>query len=219
MTVTANAKASKAAAVPQAARRRLSAEERRDRILEAAADFFAEFGFDGQMTDLAHRIGVAHSLIFRYFPTKQTLIEAVYDHVHLQLWARIPGDGLDALGQPLATRIEDFLLTYLEAVDNPRWVRIGLYAGLGHVSIENKRLLTRNVAAAMDRIIDAIEQEFGYSVAASQSLRQEVGWHLYSSLIFWLMRKYVLDRPYEEDKRAFLKVLVHGFLEGLKPQA
>ncbi|MDE8654500.1 TetR/AcrR family transcriptional regulator [Novosphingobium album (ex Liu et al. 2023)] len=209
--------ANAATASVTAGRRRLSPEQRRHLILEAAADFFAEFGFDAQMTDLAQRIGISHSLIFRYFPTKLTLIEAVYDHVHLQLWARVWGDSLEDRGRPLARRIEDFLLAYLEAVDNPRWVRIGLYAGLGHITIENKRLLTGHVAAAMDRIIGAVEEEYGHSIATTPSLRQELGWHLYSSLIFWLMRKYVLDRPHEEDKQAFVALIVRNFLNGLQP--
>ncbi len=46
-------------------------------ILDAAVEFFAEHGFEAQTKELAQRIGVSQGLIFRYFGTKQNLVEQV----------------------------------------------------------------------------------------------------------------------------------------------
>ena len=57
----------------------LRADARRnlDRILEAAADAFAELGPDVTMDEIARRAGVGHGTVFRRFPTKDGLRAAV----------------------------------------------------------------------------------------------------------------------------------------------
>jgi AcrR family transcriptional regulator len=57
----------------------LRADARRnlDRILEAAADAFAELGPDVTIDEIARRAGVGHGTVFRRFPTKDALRAAV----------------------------------------------------------------------------------------------------------------------------------------------
>ncbi len=52
--------------------------QRRKALLEAALNQFAEAGFDGATTKaIAERSGVTEAVIFRYFPTKRDLFQAV----------------------------------------------------------------------------------------------------------------------------------------------
>lgn len=67
-------------------KRRMKREERDREIAQAAVAFFAEVGFDGDTRELARRLGVTQSLIFRYFPTKAALIERVYQEVYVGRW-------------------------------------------------------------------------------------------------------------------------------------
>lgn len=67
-------------------RRRLAGEAREKAIVEAAVQFFAEVGFDGDTRELARRVGVTQSLIFKYFPSKAALIERVYQEVYVGRW-------------------------------------------------------------------------------------------------------------------------------------
>ena len=55
-------------------------------IVNEAIRYFAEVGFSGQTRELARRIGVTQSLIFRYFPTKEDLIDRVYQEGYLRRW-------------------------------------------------------------------------------------------------------------------------------------
>jgi AcrR family transcriptional regulator len=56
------------------ARRRLSADERRGRILQAGTEVFAERGYAGaSMAEIARRAGVVASVIYDHFPSKQAL--------------------------------------------------------------------------------------------------------------------------------------------------
>src|SRR4051794_1290660 len=63
-------------------RKRLSAEERKRTILEAARDQFAQTGDVGGTTTkmIAKRAGVSEAIIYRYFDSKEDLyIEAVVE--------------------------------------------------------------------------------------------------------------------------------------------
>jgi len=59
---------------------RLSFTERRQAIVEAVRDVFAEKGFDGTTTrELAKAAGVSEALIYKHFPSKQSLYAAMLD--------------------------------------------------------------------------------------------------------------------------------------------
>jgi AcrR family transcriptional regulator len=54
--------------------RRLSAAQRRERILDAATEVFAEHGYvDASMGEIATRAGVVASVIYDHFPSKRAL--------------------------------------------------------------------------------------------------------------------------------------------------
>jgi TetR/AcrR family transcriptional regulator len=62
---------------------RLPASDRRRQLVETALDFFSRKGFGGTTTkEIAAAAGVTEAIIFRHFPTKQDLYNAVLDHRH-----------------------------------------------------------------------------------------------------------------------------------------
>src|ERR1017187_5422259 len=62
---------------------RLPASDRRLQLLETALDFFSRKGFGGTTTkEIAAAAGVTEAIIFRHFPTKHDLYNAVIDHHH-----------------------------------------------------------------------------------------------------------------------------------------
>jgi AcrR family transcriptional regulator len=58
---------------------RADAERNRRLILEAAAQAFAERGLDVGVAEIARRAGVGNATVFRRFPTKEALFEAILD--------------------------------------------------------------------------------------------------------------------------------------------
>jgi AcrR family transcriptional regulator len=61
---------------------RADAQRNLTRVLDAAADAFAEHGPDVSVDEIARRAGVGHATVFRRFPTKEALVAAVVeDHV------------------------------------------------------------------------------------------------------------------------------------------
>ena len=59
---------------------RLSQDERKDKILQAATRAFARTGFRGTRTrDIAREAGVSEGLVFKYFPDKKSLQKAILE--------------------------------------------------------------------------------------------------------------------------------------------
>jgi TetR/AcrR family transcriptional regulator len=66
---------------PGFARRRMSGNERRQQLIDAALHLFATNGFRGTTTKaIAQAAGVSEGIIFRYFPTKEDLYTAILNH-------------------------------------------------------------------------------------------------------------------------------------------
>ena len=66
---------------PSKPRQRMSAVERREQIIQAVLPLFGQRGRDGVTTkELAAVGGVSEALIFRHFPTKQDLFDALLSH-------------------------------------------------------------------------------------------------------------------------------------------
>ena len=58
---------------------RADAARNRERIITAAAAVFAERGLDAATAEIAHRAGVGEATLFRRFPTKDDLIDAIIE--------------------------------------------------------------------------------------------------------------------------------------------
>jgi AcrR family transcriptional regulator len=57
---------------------RSDAQRNRERILEVAKEAFTRSGADASLDDLAKQAGVGAGTLYRHFPTRDALIEAVY---------------------------------------------------------------------------------------------------------------------------------------------
>lgn len=57
---------------------RSDAQDNRDRILEAGRELFAEHGLDVTMRQVARRAGVGPATLYRRFPARQVLLEAIF---------------------------------------------------------------------------------------------------------------------------------------------
>ena len=57
---------------------RADAERNRDRILEVAKGAFTRFGAEASLDDIAKQAGVGAGTLYRHFPSREALIEAVY---------------------------------------------------------------------------------------------------------------------------------------------
>jgi AcrR family transcriptional regulator len=108
-------------------RRRADAQRNRDRILAAAREAFGELGGDVSMAEVARRAGVGMATLYRNFPGRQELLEALYaDEVDALCRAALTAEG-DTPGQ----RLETWLRRFFEYFTGKRAIASAL---LEHVS-------------------------------------------------------------------------------------
>lgn len=124
-------------AAPAAPRKRLSGDERRQRLIEAAVELFSQRGFGGVATkQIAAAAGVNEALLFRDFGTKQGLYKAILDYKTEESSAAKWREELRTLAE---RKDDEGLFRFLfRAIldryrDDPQYQRLLLYASLeGH---------------------------------------------------------------------------------------
>jgi len=57
---------------------RADAQRNRDRVLEVAKEAFTQLGADASLDDIAKQAGVGAGTLYRHFPSRDELLEAVY---------------------------------------------------------------------------------------------------------------------------------------------
>lgn len=183
-------------------------------ILEGATRFFAKHGFDGNLRELAHKLDVSQALIFKYFESKERLVEKVYDRTFLQRWRPdweyILADETIALPE----KLKHFYQSYMETVDDYIWIRIGLLSGLTGNNMTS-HYVTQNVGRLMRMIAQEIRRANGQSLEEAISSQEMEGvWSLHSTFVYYLIRKHIYKASVEMDVEAYVSQTVDLFLRG-----
>ena len=120
------------------ARRRMNTADRKRQILDRAIEFFAKHGIDGQLRNLTKELGVTHTLLYHYFPTKEALIKEVYKEVFESRWKPEWDELLDAKHLSPEEKLNAFYLDYSNTVLTYDFVRILIFSGLSDHSISDR---------------------------------------------------------------------------------
>jgi AcrR family transcriptional regulator len=176
----------KAVASPK--RQRLDPVEREAQIVLAAIDFFSRRGLDAQIRDLAKEVGIAHTLLYHYFPTKQALIDRVYEELFVGRWDPEWESLLDA-ELPIENKLCLVYESYLSTILTPEWIRIIVSSGLSDGIIPNRYFSLMN-ERFFPRIIRETRKALGCRSRAKVSARERsllMGMHggLIYSLGIW----------------------------------
>lgn len=198
----------------RAKRTRLDPGARESAIVEGAVRYFSEVGFDGSMRDLAARLGISHALLFRYFPTKDALIDRVYERTFASRWDPAWDALLGDRSRDLGARLVGFYTGYLKVIDRPEWVRTFVYGGLAGVAINQRYLgLIRRkaivpIAVELSRLSGARARE------APSDDALELSWGLHGEVFYLAIRRWVYGLKVPTDHTAFVSLVVRKFLAG-----
>lgn len=203
----------------QPVRRRLPPKERERQIIDGAIRFFAEVGFDGQTRELARRLGITQPLLFRYFPTKDDLIDRVYDEVYLSRWKDEWPAGLQDRTIPLEDRLIRYYDDYTATIFNYDWMRIFLFSGLKgeplhrrYLQIVRERIL-RVICIELRHSFDLPGPE-GIAVTADEI---DLAWSLHAAIFYIGVRKWAYDEAVPEELSGFIRRNVGIFYGGIGP--
>ncbi len=185
-------------------------------IVDGAIRFFAEVGFDGQTRELARRLGVTQPLLYRYFPSKEHLIERVYEAVYLRRWNVEWERRIVDRERPLEQRLIEFYQAYARAIFNYEWLRIFIFAGLKGVNI-NRRYLRIIRERLLKPICGEVRAEAGLPPPERipiTSEELEMVWSLHGGFFYMAMRKWIYNVAMTQDLDGAIAREVRMFVRG-----
>lgn len=194
--------------------RRLSAEEREKQIVAKAIQHFTRHGFDGSTRELARELGVTQPLLYRYFPSKEALIDRVYDEVfdNNPAWE----NGLADRSVDLRERLQRFYIAYSSVILREEWIRIFIFAGLTKEGINN-RYLSKLHARVFVPVLKEVRHTYGISEPSSNEVLDaevELVWGLHASIFYLGVRKWIYGLKIPKDIDALIRAKVDAFLAG-----
>lgn len=197
-------------------KRYMNASERERVILEEAVKFFASHGFEGQTRELAKRIGMTHSAIYRHFPSKEALIERVYEHVYLSRWDPAWAALITDNSRSLESRLTEFYLQYVARVFDYTWVRIFVFSGMKGYDIIPRYL---NIVRA--QLIEPACREMRLELGLPEtdghplSVREtELFWGLHGRIFYLAIRRFVYGTATPDDLVPVIRDGVKSFFVG-----
>jgi AcrR family transcriptional regulator len=198
------------------ARRRLPPDRRERLIAEGAVRFFAEHGFGGQTRQLAQSIGITQPLLYRYFPSKEALIERVYQEVFVGRWNQQWECWLDDRALPIEERLLRFYRDYAQMILSYEWVRLFFFAGLRGLDF-NARFLKMLSDRIFTRVIGELRFAHRLPLVSEVAMREtevELVWALHAAIFDIGTRRWIYGLAVPEDIDALVAALVTAFLVG-----
>ncbi|HHX38561.1 MAG TPA: TetR/AcrR family transcriptional regulator [Armatimonadetes bacterium] len=194
-------------------RKRLTAEERRERILEAALELFAEQGYAASTTrELARRAGITEPVIYLHFESKEAVLREVFQRhsflPHLRQFAALEGQAplRDQLLK-LGTRWRHFI--------RERHHLVTLVFREIHRVPEMDRVFRETLRAGLPLAAEAIRTHSDMTGYRSERLEAAIRLFLSS-----LLQLFLLEGPalFEEDSRidALMEESVDLLVDGLR---
>jgi len=192
---------------PLARRTRLSPAARKQEVLAEAILYFADEGFDGGTRGLAKRMGITQPLLYRYFPSKDDLVNEVYRAVYLDRWQSGWEDTIRDRQLPIETRLHRFYQSYTSVVFDRNWLRIFFFAGLKGLDL-NARYLQRVESALLGPIWAETCIAFGQPApTAQQTGTHDLVWQMHGAIFYHGIRQQIYgDRSVSIDQTISLAV-------------
>lgn len=197
---------------------RLSGAEREKHIAQEAVRFFAEVGFGGDTRELAKRLGVTQSLLYKYFPSKEALINRVFEEVYLGRWNPFWESVVRDRSISLEERLTRLYIEYAKIALTRDWVRIFMFSGLRGEDI-NRRYLDILRERILVPIAIELRHELGLPSIEEVPLKSnelELVWSINARVFYFGQRQWIFDVPIEDDLDDLIRVTIEHFMAGAR---
>lgn len=162
---------------------RIDAQRNRERILEIAKEAFSRDGADARLDEIAKRAGVGSGTLYRHFPTRDALIEAVY---RSEVEKLVAAQQKYAATMPPVEALRAWMLLLVDYIAAKHIIAPALNAVVGGASklYESSR---SQIQGAMEALVQRAKKsgEMRRDVDASDLLRAMIGVSLVGSGPDW----------------------------------
>ena len=197
--------------------------DRRQRILEAGLDVFAERGFEAATTkEIAERADVNQGLLYFYFENKEEVFFAAFEHYAQQVVTQLDFTQEVASLDPPEIGLSRLIRRIMTVLDTPRSVK--LLRIMDQVQVQympgnaESREKRRSIGMLADAIIIGLREYLNAQVARGMlaSFDTELAAHLMTRMFIAtiLTRKptYLAQVSLEEVVEMIIRLFVYGLL-------
>ena len=195
---------------------RMSSEERKAQIVEAAMCIFSRKGFKGTTTrEIAKAVGISEPLIFQLFATKEALYDAIIEK-RVEGWERAWREEPLPEEADLAACLKTFARRYIRRNrEDPSFLRLMMYSAL-----EEHRFRERFFEIGRFPYSKVLMRRIQEGV--QQGVYRTVEPHLAVRAFFSMLRQYCISRFvgacrafHEDDEEKAVDTFVTLFMEGI----
>jgi len=199
-------------------RRRMSPDNRRAAIIRESIGFFATHGFNVDTRSLAKHMQITQALLYKYFPSKQLLVEAVFEQIFQKQgtvnWLPLLRDR----STDLKTRLQRFFVGYAASTYDYDWIRIYTLAAFAGGDLNRKYI--RNVTRPLLRLIaEEVRLAAGLPLADASEVSEleiEILWVFHFGIYYHPYRTHVYGTPPPVPLAEIVEASVDGLIENLR---
>jgi AcrR family transcriptional regulator len=171
----------------------MRSDERRAQILEGASAFFSEHGLAGNTRELSASLGIAQPLLYRYFPSKQILLDTVFEELFVKRWSPSWKGLITDDTRPLGERIEAFYTQFDARLLTREWVRLFVFSGLEGYPY-NRRVFRKLMSDVFRPLGVELRRRHALPVVGPEEITRmeiEMIWELHGVVFYHRMRQHV----------------------------
>lgn len=134
---------------------RADARRNRDKLIEVAATAFAENGVETSLEDIARKAGVGIGTLYRHFPTREHLVEVVYQR-ELQILADAAEEL--ALSEAADVALEQWMRRFVNYMATKR----GMASSLKIIASSNSTMFAEGfgrIRSSFDKLLTAAQDQ------------------------------------------------------------
>jgi AcrR family transcriptional regulator len=142
-------------ATPQARKPRADSARNRQSLIEAAKAGFSDVGLTVSLEEIARRAGVGIGTLYRHFPSREAVVEAVYRREVEQLAEAVP-QLLET--SPAGDALHQWMHLFVDYIATKRLIAPSLGAAAGRTSslyATSAELITRAISTLVKRAVDS----------------------------------------------------------------